>query len=291
MDYRAHLWDHGYAVIRGVYSMDDVNAIAEEMDRLKTESLRYMASYRDRNVVFVIRPHPRLDRHLRFVHWASYISPVLAKYRVDLRQLKILEPLIGNHLKQIGNQVTWKTPQSTDTTFGFHQDARFRRPASAFRELATSYVQVFMAIDPHRVENGCLKIYPGSHKLGMVNLPMDRSVLEMESENSALVSVGLDPKRVVNIILDPGDIALWLPHTIHASGPNLSTMDRRAYVNGYVVADNCDRGEWAFQHGEPCQLGEPSLVQYDELFTRPEPHYIEGPIYPVKEESVLDHPE
>jgi hypothetical protein len=53
-------------------------------------------------------------------------------------------------------------------------------------------------------------------------------------------------------------------------------MDRRFYLNGYVVAENCDRGEWAFQGGEPCPLGEPVLVHYEDLYARPEPHYVDA---------------
>jgi hypothetical protein len=43
-----------------------------------------------------------------------------------------------------------------------------------------------------------------------------------------------------------------------------------------VVAENCDRGELAFQGGEPCPLGEPVLVHYEDLHTRPEPHYVDA---------------
>ena len=102
-----------------------------------------------------------------------------------------MEPLIGRNLKQIANQVTWKTPGSDGADLRFHQDARFRRPAAAFRQLGTSYVQTFVAVDPHTVENGCLKIYPGSHRLGLLDLPADRSTLDMESDNLALKQWGL----------------------------------------------------------------------------------------------------
>ncbi len=65
-------------------------------------------------------------------------------------------------------------------------------------------------------------------------------------------------------------------HTVHGSGPNISDMDRRFYINGYVTAANCDRGEWAFKGGEPCPLaGEQAMVHYEDLHTRPEPHYVE----------------
>jgi ectoine hydroxylase-related dioxygenase (phytanoyl-CoA dioxygenase family) len=285
MSYEGHLREYGYAILRKAYSADDVAAIADEMDRLKELGLRYHSSYRDRNILYVVRPHPKLGRHLRFIHWAAYISPVLERYRVHHRQLEILGPLLGNNLQQIANQTTWKTPGTDDTTFGFHQDARFRRPAASFRQLATSYVQTFLAVDPHSPDNGCLKVYPGSHKLGLLDLPADRSVIDEESSDTVLEECGLDPDKVVDVILDPGDVALWLPHTLHGSGPNRSSIDRRTYVNGYVTAANCDRGEWAFRNGEPCPLGEPVLIQYDDLHTRPEPHYIEGSLYPVKPQS------
>src|SRR5262245_3211654 len=118
MSYDVQLRENGYAVLRKVYSTADVAAIADEMDRLKELGLRHHSSYRDRSIVYVVRPHPTLGRHLRFIHWAAYISPVLESYRVDRRRLQILEPLLGNNLKQIANQTTWKTSGTEDTAFG-----------------------------------------------------------------------------------------------------------------------------------------------------------------------------
>src|SRR3546814_14424125 len=69
--------------------------------------------------------------------------------------------------------------------------------------------------------------------------------------------------------LGPGDVAIWHVHTLHGSGPNRSAIDRRFYINGYVSAANCDRGEWACRDGVPCPLeGDHSLVHYEELYTR-----------------------
>ncbi len=50
---------------------------------------------------------------------------------------------------------------------------------------------------------------------------------------------------------------------------------RRLYINGYVRAEDCDRGEWAFREGEPVPFGpEPALVHYEALRERGEPHYV-----------------
>ena len=73
----------------------------------------------------------------------------------------------------------------------------------------------------------------------------------------------------------PGDLALWNPYLVHASGTNRSTHRRRLYINGYVRARDCDRGEWAFRDGEPVPFGpEPALVHYEQLRERSGPHYV-----------------
>jgi hypothetical protein len=48
----------------------------------------------------------------------------------------------------------------------------------------------------------------------------------------------------------------------------------RFLINRCVIADNCDHGEWAFRNGTPMPLGEPALVHYEELHTRPGPYYV-----------------
>src|SRR3712207_282028 len=47
------------------------------------------------------------------------------------------------------------------------------------------------------------------------------------------------------------------------------------YINGYVRADDCDRGEWAFRDGQAVAFGpQPALVHYEALRERGEPHYV-----------------
>jgi hypothetical protein len=77
------------------------------------------------------------------------------------------------------------------------------------------------------------------------------------------------------VILEPGDLALWSPYLVHGSGKNVSDHKRRLYINGYVRAPDCDRGEWAFRDGKPVPFGpEPALVHYEALRERGEPHYV-----------------
>jgi ectoine hydroxylase-related dioxygenase (phytanoyl-CoA dioxygenase family) len=273
-DHLEHYREHGYAIVKGVFDRHEVGELADAFDRLYARGLSYRASFRHQNVLFRLGDDPQLGRIVRMVQWPSYVDPVLARYRTDPRMLAILAPLLGNDLKQIINQMHWKPPGAQAVEWGYHQDIRFRRPREAYRAPATSYIQTGIAIDRHGQDNGAMTVVPGSHKLGELSAAAGR-VMDRALNDRDLIELGLDPADIVHLTLEPGDVALWHLYTIHGSGPNRSTTDRRFYLNGYVIADNCDRGEWAFRDGQPCALGEPVLVHYDDLHERPEPHYLE----------------
>ncbi len=265
----------GYAVVRGVFSPDEVRELASAFDRVHAEGMAHRASFRHQNVLFRLSQDRKLGKVLRLVQWPSYFDPVLEAYRRDPRMMEIVEPLIGRDVKQIINQMHWKPPGADHVEFGYHQDIRFRRPRKAYRRLESSYVQTGIAVDPQGPWNGGMTFYPGSHKLGELAFSEPGPVLHQAARPQDLVAVGLDPMKAIDLEMDAGDVALWNVYTVHSSGPNASAGDRRLYINGYVRARDCDRGAWAFRCGKPCPLGEPVLIHYDQLHERPEPHYLE----------------
>jgi ectoine hydroxylase-related dioxygenase (phytanoyl-CoA dioxygenase family) len=265
----------GYTVLRNVFGTSEVTELAAAFDRHWSAGMAHRASFRHGNLFYRLGHDASLGKVVRLVQWPSYGDPVLERVRRDPRWLAILAPLIGDGIKQIINQLHWKPPAAAGAEFAFHQDARFRRPATAFRNLTTSYVQTGIAIDPHRAANGAMRIYPGSHRLGEKDLAGSGPVLDQAMAEDRLTTAGLDPAKLVDLELDPGDVALWNVYTIHGSGRNTTSGDRRFYLNGYVRAADCDRGEWAFRGGVPRPLGVPVLVHYEDLQARPEPHYIE----------------
>ena len=268
--------ERGYAVVRGVFDAAEVAAMGAAFDRIYAEGIARGRSWRDRNLFYRLADDANLGRIVRYVQWPGWIDPALEAVRRDPRMLALVAPLIGRDVKQIINQLHWKPPGAAMAEFGFHQDSRSRRPREAYRELARSYVQTAIAVDPQTEANGAMVVCPGSHRLG--ELPFDASKSSMHSamDPADLARLGVDPAAATVVEMAPGDVALWHVHTLHGSGPNVSAIDRRLYINGYVVADNCDRGEWAFRNGEPCPLaGEPALVHYEDLHTRPGPIFVD----------------
>jgi ectoine hydroxylase-related dioxygenase (phytanoyl-CoA dioxygenase family) len=265
----------GYAVLRGVFAASEIGEIAAAFDRHWAHGLALGSSFRHGNLHYRLGDDPRLGKTLRMVQWPAYEDEVLARYRIDARIFALLEPLLGRDIKQIINQLHWK-PVGASAEFAFHQDVRFRRPRAAYRNLEHSYVQTGIAIDRHDAASGAMTMYPASHRLGELDLAISGSVMDGAMAEASLRHAGLDPARLVDLALEPGDVALWNAFTVHGSGPNSADHDRRFYLNSYVSAADCDRGEWAFRDGAPCPLGSPALVHYEELHTRPEPHFTEG---------------
>lgn len=270
----SHYWREGYAVLRGFFSAREIAEIAVAADQVHAEAAAHGRSFRHGNLFYNVATGSGGEPLVRMAQWPSYHQAALNAVRLDARIARLLEPLIGPDLKQIINQIHWKVPGALGD-FAWHQDSRSRRPIWAYRNLATSYVQTGLAIDAHTPDSGCMRFIPRSHLRGDLGMDCSRKALGTEMSDSALTTIGLSAGQALDLLLEPGDLAIWSPYLVHGSGTNRSDHQRRFYINGYVRAQDCDRGEWAFQEGMPVPFGpEPALVHYEELRKRPGPHYV-----------------
>ena len=272
--YVSHYWREGYAIVRGLFDSAEVREIAAAADQIYAEGVAHGRSFRHGNLFYNVAAGSADEPIVRMAQWPSYHQPVLNAVRLDHRMAELLQPAIGGNLKQIINQLHWKAPGSLGD-FAWHQDSKSRRPDWAFRNLATSYVQTGLALDPHTPESGCLRCIRRSHSRGDLRMNCSTHSLGEAMRDAALDDAGLSASDVVDVILEPGDLALWSPYLVHGSGTNRSSHKRRFYINGYVRAEDCDRGEWAFKEGRPVPFGpEQAIVHYEELRERPGPHYV-----------------
>ncbi|HEU5286708.1 MAG TPA: phytanoyl-CoA dioxygenase family protein [Sphingomicrobium sp.] len=268
-----HYWREGYAIVRGLFSRSEIDEIAAVADAIHAEGVAHGRCFRHGNLFYNVATRAGGEPLVRMVQWPSYHQAALNRVRLDQRLARLLEPLIGRNLKQVINQVHWKAPGALGD-FAWHQDSRSRRPGWAYRNLADSYVQTGLAIDPHTEESGCMRFLPRSHRRGDLGMDCSKKALGTAMTDDALEAVGLSAADAIELLLEPGDLAVWSPYLVHGSGTNRSQHRRRFYINGYVRAADCDRGEWAFRNGSPVPFGpSPALVHYEELHERPGPHY------------------
>ena len=218
-DYVRLFRTQGYVVVRGFLSADETRFLGHATDQLYVEGVRHGRCFRHGNLFYNVADGDDGAPLVRMVQWPSYHQPELDAVRLDPRFARLLAPLIGTDLKQIINQVHWKAPGSIGD-FAWHQDSRFRAPAHAYRNLGDAYVQTGLAIDPHNPESGCMRFIPGSHARGDLGLDCSTTVLGSAMSDEVLLGAGLSPDDAIDLVLEPGDLALWSPYLVHGSGTN-----------------------------------------------------------------------
>jgi len=97
-------------------------------------------------------------------------------------------------------------------------------------------VSMWLALSPATAKSGCMRMIPGSHKLGRVehratNLP--DNILS----RGQTIGIPIDEASAVDIALTAGQMSLHDGWTFHASHPN-QTSDRRIGLNMNLIAPN-----------------------------------------------------
>ncbi len=189
------------------------------------------------------RDMPRAEavRYLRKVQWPARLHSAFEAIRTSAKFPALLEPLIGTSLKQYINQINFKLPGSA-IDFPWHQDVR---PTPAFSDQVNTYVQTIIAVDEATEESGCIYIVPGSHRFGD---------LKAKRYAAGQIEEHVDVGSAVPCLVQPGDVLLFTPYTVHGSKSNTGQRPRRSYINGFVRADACTVGKWAFLGGTPVPI-------------------------------------
>lgn len=215
----------GFAIVRGLLPPDEVQALAAGFDRLLAIARDLPGTADVGGARFVVTQGPfRLHR----VIWCGGADPLLERYGGDPRFLALAAEALGSgELVQLIQQAHFKLP-GDEVRFDWHQDASNRRYGTdLWSDLdgRGSYLQMTLAVDAMGPGNGGLKIVPGSHRLGFV----------ADLQTGALPPGCFDEKDAIDVVLDPGDVALFGPFTIHGSGANRSGGPRRLFLQGYAL--------------------------------------------------------
>lgn len=217
----------GFAVVRGAVATDEVQAVAGAFDRLIATARRIAAGEAEQPAAarYVVDADPyRLHR----VVWAAGADPVLERMGSHPAFLAVAEAMLGSdELVQIISQAHVKEP-GDGVSFGWHQDASNRRYGSDLwndRDGKGTYAQICLAVDPMTAENGPLRMVRGSHHLGFIADPRTGVIDE------------LPDLPTVDVLLEPGDLAVFGPLIVHGSGPNTGSASRRLFLQGYTLPD------------------------------------------------------
>lgn len=139
--------------------------------------------------------------------------------------LDAVESVLGPDLLCWSSQFFTK-PAGDAAYVSWHQDATYWGLSS--HDVATAWI----ALTPSNVRSGCMQVIPGSHHEQVKHEDRfdDANLLSRGQE----VAVKIDPAKVVNVELQPGEMSLHHVLLFHGSEPNRSELPRIGFAVRYV---------------------------------------------------------
>lgn len=248
MDYTA-FHEHGFQVARGIVPRAEVPALLREADLLNAAI--HSGAPLDLPLRALWTKSADGKSILRGLHNAHCISPVMDGLRLHPAIGRILADLLGQDITTVVTALFWKPPGERATGVAYHRDAGFRVPPESYRNLARSYVQLAVALDPQDEANGCLHFVPGSHRDARGPGRPAAPVLEGDADAAELEAYGLPEDAAGPVALEPGDVVFWGAYMLHGSPPNRTRdRDRRSFSIASMRSADCDVGTLAYVGGK-----------------------------------------
>lgn len=188
---------------------------------------------------------------------ANLLFDWVCRIGADPRALDYVEDLLGPNLLNTNSVFRIKEPGSR-TEYGWHQD-------SARISVFPAFVILFLSVTGSNPENGGLRVIPGSH---FRIRPFDVVVNpDGQARRRVARTRDVDAAKAVDLVLQPGEAAIFSGNLIHGSGPNRSDDRRIALLTDYTAAharQSVGRGSgqlvrgadrWGHFGGEPITVG------------------------------------
>jgi len=138
----------------------------------------------------------------------------------DDRVLDVMQAVMGENVLLLSTHFFCKYPEKDPKSFvAWHQDITYwgLEPSEAHT--------AWIAIDDSDVENGCMRVIPGSHKEGIAPHAKSEAAGNLLSINQEIPYEYVDDSKAVDLILDAGQMSVHDGQVFHASMSNRS--DRR----------------------------------------------------------------
>ena len=204
--------EKGYVAPIDVLSIQEANEIREEIETIEKKW-----------------PNALEGLGRNYVHM---ISPVLNNVCLNNKILDAVESIIGKNILICGTTLFIKNANEKEFV-SFHQDAKY------IGLEPHNWVTAWIAITDSNEDNGCMRMWPGSHKnnLRYHNQKFDQNNLLTRGQTVEDVPI----EDTVPIILKAGQMSLHHPTIVHGSGINKSKDRRIGFVVQSYIGDNVDQ--------------------------------------------------
>lgn len=176
------------------------------------------------HISWLINKNPDLrpeQLHTNLIHndpfWLRLVS--------DDRMLDIAQSFIGPDIALFASHYICK-PAFTGQPVLWHQDGSYW-PLEPMK-----VITLWLAVDDSTVENGCLRVIPGTHNLTLQEMKGSFDVENVLS--SEIEKKFVDESKAVDLVLKSGSVSIHHPNIIHGSKANLSPNRRAGLTIRYI---------------------------------------------------------
>ena len=159
---------------------------------------------------------------------AHLISPLLDEATHNSKILDAVESLIGKNILVCGTTLFIKNPNEKGYV-SYHQDAKY------IGLEPHNWVTAWVAVTDSNEENGCMKMWPGSH-LDIKN--HDEKFNEENLLTRGQTVENVPDNEVKSVELVAGQMSLHHPRIVHGSGVNKSNDRRIGFVIQSYIGSN-----------------------------------------------------
>ncbi len=218
MNFSDEMEDKGFVILENVFTQKTLDIIRPLVDRIISYAEKdledpfegyYLRHRADQGALYDL-----FQRHAEFQELAK-----------NETLLDALEQIVGEDIFLYENSLVYK-PKGKRNEVPWHQDF-INRPNEPIKYIA------WIALDDIKVENGAMKVIPGSHKLGF--LPWH--TVPGETHHTRLVMDNVDTSKAVDVELNAGDVLIFNQLLLHSSERIDSPAPRRAYRVSYQNFD------------------------------------------------------
>ncbi len=220
--------ENGFFHAKGVFSANELAKLEEDFDRIVAQisvsGECIDATWDGGQTTDIIRPGDRiLHTHNVQKYSRRWMDAFLSPNFLDIVEAILGPDVILHHSK------LFQKPSERGSPFPMHQDWPY------FPTITDSMIAGIIHVSDATDEMGCLRIYPGSHRMGRIEGADGRR------SNEILLQYPIDQAQTVEA--EAGDVVFFHYFTLHGSMPNRSRRTRKTVLcQMYAGTDHVEEG-------------------------------------------------
>jgi phytanoyl-CoA hydroxylase len=214
-DIKSFFDENGYYLAKSVFSPDEVRALEEDFDRIVAQLQSSGESINARWGGDEMKRLDGGDSVIVHTHNVQCFSARWLNACQHPRFLDVAEAILGPDII-LHHTKLFQKPSEKGSPFPMHQDWGY------FPTEKDSMIAGIVHVSNATDEMGCLRVYPGSHKLGRLEGTQGQSNSEL------LEKYPIEGATILEA--EPGDVLFFSYFTLHGSMPNRSPHVRKTVL-------------------------------------------------------------